>query len=74
MYNPRDEQRKEILQVMDFDGESKVSIEGLRLLGLFERLTNIDLGLESGELTVDEALDIINYPNAMLQAVAHVVD
>ena len=74
VYNPRDEQRKEILQVMDFDGESKVSVEGLRLLGLIERLTNIDLGLESGELTVDEALDIINNPNAMLQAVAQVVN
>uniref|UniRef100_UPI00386FB38B hypothetical protein n=1 Tax=Methanobrevibacter sp. TaxID=66852 RepID=UPI00386FB38B len=74
VYNPRDEQRKEILQVMDFDGESKVSVEGLRLLGLIERLTNIDLGLESGELTVDEALDVINNPNAMLQAVAQVVN
>ena len=74
VYNPRDEQRKEILQVMDFDGESKVSVEGLRLLGLIERLTNIDLGLESGELTVEEALDIVNNPNAMLQAVAQVVN
>ena len=74
MYNPRDEHLKEILQVMDFDGESKVSVEGLRLLGLIERLTNIDLGLESGELTVEEALDIINNPNAMLQVVAQVVN
>ena len=74
IYNPNSEQKKEILETMDFDGESKVSVEGLRLLGLIERLTNIDLGLESGELTVDEALDIINNPNAMLQAVAQVVN
>ena len=41
---------------------------------MIERLTNIDLGLESGELTVEEALDIVNNPNAMLQVVAQVVN
>ena len=74
IYNPNSEQKREILESMDFDGESKVSVEGLRLLGLIERLTNIDLGLESGELTVEEALDIVNNPNAMLQVVAQVVN
>lgn len=74
IYNPNDEQKKEILQVMDFDGESKVTVDGMRLLGLIERLTNIDLGLESGELTVEDALDIVNNPNAMLQVVSQVVN
>ena len=74
IYNPNSEQKREILESMDFDGEQKVTVNGMKVLGLIERLTNIDLGLESGELTVDEALDIINNPNAMLQVVAQVVN
>lgn len=74
IYNPNSEQKKEILEVMDFDGKEKVTVEGMKVLGLIERLTNIDLGLQSGELTVDEALDIVNNPNPMLEVVAQVVN
>ena len=74
IYNPNSEQKKEILNVMDFDGDKKVTVEGMKVLGLIERLTNIDLGLQSGELTVEEALDIINNPNQMLEVVSQVVN
>ena len=74
IYNPNSEQKREILESMDFDGEQKVSVNGMNVLGLSERLTNIDLGLESGELTVEEALDIVNNPNPMLEVVAQVVN
>ena len=74
IYNPNSEQKREILESMDFDGEQKVTVNGTKVLGLIERLTNIDLGLESGELTVEEALDIVNNPNPMLEVVAQVVN
>ena len=74
IYNPNSGQKREILESMDFDGEQKVTVNGMKVLGLIERLTNIDLGLESGELTVEEALDIINNPNPMLEVVAQVVN
>ena len=74
IYNPNSEQKREILESMDFDGEQKVTVNGMKVLGLIERLTNIDLGLESGELTVEEALDIVNNPNPMLEVVSQVVN
>lgn len=74
IYNPNSEQKREILESMDFDGGQKVTVNGMKVLGLIERLTNIDLGLESGELTVEEALDIVNNPNPMLEVVAQVVN
>ena len=74
IYNPNSEQKREILESMDFDGEQKVTVNGMKVLGLIERLTHIDLGLESGELTVEEALDIVNNPNPMLEVVAQVVN
>ena len=74
IYNPNSEQKREILESMDFDGEQKVTVNGMKVLGLIERLTNIDLGLENGELTVEEALDIVNNPNPMLEVVSQVVN
>ena len=65
--------RKEILTAMQLDGD-KVKLEGIKVLTLIEKLTNIDLGLESGELTLDEALDIINNPNPVLQKVSQIVN
>lgn len=76
IYNPNNDLRQEILAVLDngFDGNEKITLDGLRTLQLIEKLTNIDLGLETGELTLDEALEIVNNPNPMLVAVNQVVN
>ena len=73
IYYPNDDMRKEVLTAMQLDGD-KVKLEGIKVLTLIEKLTNIDLGLESGELTLNEALDIINNPNPVLQTVSQIVN
>lgn len=75
VYNPDSELKREILTSMGegFDGE-KVELDGVTTLRLIEKLTDIDLGLDSGELTMEQALEIVNNPNNMLVAVNQVVN
>lgn len=75
VYNPNAEQKQEILDTMNIDNkQEKVTVSGIKVLGLIERLTNIDVGLESGELTIEEAIEIVNNPNPMLETVSQVVN
>lgn len=74
VYNPNIEQKKEILSLMNVSSDNKVTVDSLKLLGVFELLTNIDLGIASGELTTEEALDIVNNPNELLNVVNQAVN
>ena len=67
VYNPTVEQEQEILQIVENSRqENNVHIGGFKILGLMELLTNVDLGIMSGELSQDEALQIIENPNEKL--------
>ena len=75
VFNPNEELKKEILTVLDLDVEgNKVTMDGIKTLSLIERLTNLDLGIQTGELTLDEALDIVNNPSPMLEMIGQVVN
>lgn len=70
VYNPTVEQEQEILAIMeDARDENNIRINGLKILGLMELLTNVDLGIISGELSREEALEIIENPSELLQAI-----
>ena len=70
VYNPTSEQEQDILRIIESSREeTEISIGGVKLLGLMELLTNIDLGILSGELTREEAIEIVENPNPLLQAV-----
>lgn len=75
VYNPDTELKREILTFMGegFNGE-KVQLDGITTLKLIEKLTDIDLGLSTGELSMEQALEIVNNPNNMLVAVNQVVN
>ena len=75
VFNPNEELKKEILTVLDLDVEgNKVTMDGIKTLSLIERLTNLELGIQTGELTLDEALDIVNNPSPMLEMIGQVVN
>ena len=70
VYNPTEEQEREVLSVMEESREGEeVKVNGLKILKLMELLTDIDLGLNSGELTRKQALEIIENPSELLQAI-----
>ena len=70
VHQPNKEQRKSLLTLLeDNRQDNEINVGGMQLLKLMEMLTNLDLGIESGELTQEEALEIIANPNEMLEAV-----
>lgn len=71
VYNPHGENRKEILKLLDGgrQGIEKVELKGSALLRSIELLTNIDFG----DLTTEQAQDIIDNPGALLETVCNEV-
>ena len=71
VYNPHGENRKEILRLLDGgrQGTEKVELKGSALLRSIELLTNIDFG----DLTTEQAQDIIDNPGALLETVCNEV-
>lgn len=66
VYNPTEEEEKLILKVLEESREGEnVRVNGRKILKMMELLTDIELD----DLTEEEALDIINNPNELLQAI-----
>ena len=66
VYNPTEDDERLILKVLEEsrDGDN-VQVNGIKILRLMEMLTDIELG----ELTEEQALEIIANPNELLQAI-----
>lgn len=66
IYNPTTEQKEHIMTILDENNDGKeISVEGTTILRLMEIVTDI----EFDDLDDEEALEIVNNPNEMLQAV-----
>ena len=66
VYNPTQEQEQHILTIMEESrDENNIQVGGLKILNLMVLLTNIDLE----NLTDEEAVQIIENPNELLQAI-----
>ena len=66
VYNPTEEEEKLILKILEEsrDGDN-VQVNGMKVLRLMEMLTDIELG----DLTEEQAIEIIANPNELLQAI-----
>ena len=64
MYNPTNKQREAILSKLD-EQSGNLSMDGLSVLECIKLLTNIEL-----DVTDEEALELINNPDEMLEAIA----
>ena len=66
VYNPTEDDERLILKVLEEsrDGDN-VQVSGLKVLRMMEMLTDIDLS----DLTDEQAVEIINNPNELLQAI-----
>ena len=66
VYNPTEEEEKLILKILEEsrDGDN-VQVNGMKVLRLMEMLTDIELG----DLTEEQAVEIIANPNELLQAI-----
>lgn len=66
IFNPTQEQEQHILTIMEESrDENNIQVSGLKILNLMSLLTNIDLE----NLTQEQALEIIDNPNDLLQAI-----
>ena len=66
VYNPTQDQEQHILEIMEESrDENNIQVNGLKILNLMVLLTNIDLE----NLTQEQALQIIENPNELLQAI-----
>ena len=63
MYNPTTKQREAILSKLD-EQSGNLSMDGLSVLECIKLLTNIEL-----DVTDEEALELINNPDEMLEAI-----
>ena len=64
MYNPTGKQRQSILSKLN-EQSSELSMDGLSVLECIKLLTNIEL-----DVTDEEALELINNPDEMLETIA----
>lgn len=66
VFNPTDEQKQIVIDILDANNNGEeIEVSGLAMLRLMEVVTDI----EFGDLSNEEALDIVDNPNAILEAV-----
>lgn len=66
VFNPTTEQKQAVIDILDANNNGEeIEVGGVAILKLMEIVTDI----EFGDLTEEEALEIVNNPNAILEAV-----
>ena len=65
VFNPTTEQKQAVIDILDANNNGEeIEVGGVAILKLMEIVTDI----EFGDLTEEEALEIVNNPNAVLVA------